>query len=138
MNKVNCNINKVNCNINKIILQYIDYSKDNLKRIIPNISNYKYFYLNPNLSCLDIIVKCLQTGHKGFYISNDHKRLIKTIKKLAMNDDDIVIENDGSDTCVGIDINKFTSDGKQITLHYCNIFTLNNVLYKKDIKENIG
>lgn len=61
-------MNNLSKDINKIISQYLDYSNENLNKILKNYQKYKKFMLKPNLLIEDIIFTCAKIGYKGFYI----------------------------------------------------------------------
>lgn len=61
-------MNKLSKDINKIVLNYLDYSNENLNKILKIYQKEGTFTLKQNLSIEDIIFTCAKSGYKGFYI----------------------------------------------------------------------
>jgi cellulase/cellobiase CelA1 len=121
-------MNNFNHNISKLILQYINYTTDNLKKNFGNKTRDTGYVINPNLTCLDIIVKCLRIGYEGFYMSNSYVNSLKYIKS-TINDKRIKIYINDINTYFYIDnIHENEKSCK-------DIFSLDNVVLIKNMKD---
>ena len=79
-------------NIIKIIFNYNDISTDNLRKIKPKYLCLDY-KLNTDYTVLDIIIKCLQLGFRGFYLYKDKTPIIYKYISENINDTRIKIYN---------------------------------------------
>jgi hypothetical protein len=82
---------KLNKDIIKITCKYIDYSQNNIMKLIPEKRICRKLQIKLGLSLFDIILKCLKIGYKGFYISTKNNcmsqmgNLELLIDKLYLN-----------------------------------------------------
>lgn len=75
-------MNKLSRDINRIIYNYLDVSNKHLLKIFPKFKTEFYYSFKKGITLLDILVKCLQLGHIGFFITDDMYRG----KKWNIND----------------------------------------------------
>lgn len=61
--------------INGIICKYIDYSDNNLIKLIPEKRIKKTLQIKSGISLFDIILKCLKIGYKGFFITTKNNSI---------------------------------------------------------------
>jgi hypothetical protein len=115
-------MNNFNHNISKLILQYINYTTDNLKRIISKIRKCNEPFINPKLTCLDIITQSIQRGYEGFWIDNYQDDLIDHAKQ-TIDDDRIIIDDRVSRTYFFMNLG--------LDLYSINIFLLDDVIKYK-------
>lgn len=113
-------------NIIKIIFNYNDISTDNLRKIKPK---YKYlnYKLNTNYTVLDIIIKCLQLGFKGFYLYKNKTPSIYKYIIENINDTRIKIYN--NEDYVRFHIENINDNG-----HFVPIYDIEGVIEKKWIE----
>lgn len=75
-------MNKLSRDINRIIYNYLDVSNKHLLKIFPKFRVEFYYSFKKGITLLDILIKCLQLGHRGFFITDDMYRG----KKWNIND----------------------------------------------------
>jgi hypothetical protein len=59
---------KLSKDINSIICKYINYSKENIMKLIPKIRTRKFIKFKKGLTLVDLILECNRIGYKGFCI----------------------------------------------------------------------
>jgi hypothetical protein len=70
---------KLSKDINSIICKYINYSNENILRLIPKIRTKTLLKLKPGITFFDIMIECVKKGYSGFYITEHYSDTIKTI-----------------------------------------------------------
>ena len=70
--------------INNIVSRYLDYSIQNLIKILSKHKLRQFRFKNPDITIEDIFTICVRKGYKGFYIfiSDYSYDIINILKKL--------------------------------------------------------
>ena len=70
---------KLSRDIIKITSKYIDYSEQNILRLMPKIRNTTCMQLKQGINLFDIMIECVKRGYNGFYINEWYSDIIKII-----------------------------------------------------------
>ena len=90
---------KLSSDICGVIYKYIDYTTDNLYELYyKNYNVAPYKNLPKNITLIDLIVKAIHIGHKGFFYKKSHKNFCEQMEKIIQKNEyqDIIIKKDHS------------------------------------------
>ena len=89
---------KLSRDIIKITSKYIDYSEQNILRLMPKIRNTTCMQLKQGINLFDIMIECVKRGYNGFYINEWYSDIIKIIDDKLYEKNKNIITKKKSDS----------------------------------------